>query len=89
MRDSPAPPAVSARKCKRPLRKGQKAVSGSGQWMVLLACYIRTQRDVGKENIIRISDEESWTLTLCFLAQVHMALSGTLGSVTLHCTRKN
>lgn len=41
-RDSPAPPAVSARKCKRPSRKGQKAIKGSGQWMVLLtALWLR------------------------------------------------
>lgn len=33
---------------------------------------IMTQRDVRKENIILISDEESWTLRWHFLAQVHI-----------------
>lgn len=83
-RDLPAPPAGSARKCKRPPRKGQKAITGSGQWMALLAYCIMTRRDVREETIILISDEESWTSKSRYLAQVHMTLSGTLDSVTLH-----
>lgn len=82
-RDSFAPPAGSARKCKRPRRKGQKAIKGSGQWMALLAYCIMTRRDVSEETIL-ISDEESWTSKLRYLVQVHMTLSGTLDSVTLH-----
>lgn len=39
---------------------------------------------MSEEIIILISDEESWTSKLRYLAQVHMTLSGTLDSVTLH-----